>query len=360
MMKKSGFVSSIPFIVLLLLFMGLPLVLNSRTWIDLFVTIVFNMVGAVSLRVILLSGNLSFAQGAFMGVGAYTAGMLAVHLGVPMWLSIPLGAVMATLIGLITGWPFARLKTVYFSMGTMFMGQALMLFVSAWKKAGGAMGLSRIPALGAALKGVAEGIGIKNYQAAYFVILILAVFSLVVMYRFEHCRIGTTLRALAQSEEVAASIGVNPTYYRLLAVGVACFFIGLMGGAQAHYMGTISYSSYGMNMTLWLIMYMMIGGSGKFIGPMIGAILVSIVQGIANLMTSLSGSSNSAGFVAFSRWLGENSAYTPFLTAAVLLVVAYLLPTGLVGIPDTIRENKAKRAEKKEIAEMMKEGGDNA
>lgn len=357
-MKKSGFKASVPFLVLLILFVGLPLVLNSRTWVDLFVTIVFNMVAAVSLRVILLSGNLSFAQGAFMGVGAYTAGMLAVHLGFPMWLSIPLGAVMAALVALLTGWPFARLRSVYFSMGTMFMGQAIMLLVSAWKAAGGAQGLQRIPSLGSALKGVAEAMGMKGYQAAYFVILLLAIVSLVVMYRFEHCRIGTTLRALAQSEEVAASIGVNPTYYRLLAVGVSCFFIGLMGGAQAHYMGTISYSSYGMNLTLWLIMYMMIGGGGKFIGPMIGAIIISIVQGIANLLTSLSGSSNSAGFIAFSRWLGENSAYTPFLTAAVLLVVAYLLPGGIVGIPDTIRANRAKRAEKREVAQMLKEGGD--
>lgn len=356
-MKRSGFKTFLPFLVLLILFVVLPMFLNSRSWVDLFVTIVFNMVAAVSLRVILLSGNLSFAQGAFMGVGAYTAGMLARFLGFPIWLSIPLGAVMAMLIALITGWPFARLKTVYFSMGTMFMGQALMLMISAWKKAGGAQGLQRIPTLSSALKGLSESIGIKNYQAAYFVILILAVVSLAVMYRFEHCRIGTTLRALAQSEDVAASIGVNPTFYRLLAVGVACFFIGLMGGAQAHYMGTISYSSYSMNLTLWLIMYMMIGGSGKFIGPMIGAILISIVQGIANLLTSLSGSSSSAGFVAFSRWIGANSAYTPFLTAAVLLVVAYLLPGGIIGIPDTVRANRAKRAEKREIEAMMKEGG---
>ena len=357
-MKKSGFKTSLPFLILLVAFVLLPIFLNSRSWVDLFITIVFNMVGAVSLRLILLSGNLTFAQGAFMGVGAYTAGMLAVHLGLPMWVTIPAGAIMATLIGLITGWPFARLKSVYFSMGTMFMGQAIMLLISAWKLAGGALGLNRITSLSGELKGVAEALGMKGYQAAYFVILILAVISLLVMYRVEHCRIGTTLRALSQSEDVAASIGVNPTYYRLLAVGIACFFIGLMGGVQAHYLTTISYSSYSMNLTLWLIMYMMIGGSGKFIGPMIGAILISIVQSIANLLTSMSGSSTNAGFVAFSRWIGENSAYTPFLTAAVLLVVAYLLPMGLVGIPDTVRANRAKRAEKKEVAAMMKEGGE--
>lgn len=356
-MKKSAFKTSLPFGILLVVFIVLPLVLSSRSWVDLFVTILFNMVAAVCLRVILLSGNLSFAQGAFMGVGAYTAGILSTQLGLPMWLTIPAGAIMATIIGLLTGWPFARLKTVYFSMGTMFMGQAIMLLISSWKLAGGALGLNRITSLSTALKPLAEAMNLKGYQAAYFVILLFALVSLLVMYRFEHCRIGTTLRALAQSEDVAASIGVNPTFYRLLAVGVACFFIGLMGGVQAHYLTSISYSSYGMNLTLWLIMYMMIGGSGKFIGPMIGAIIISVVQGIANLLTSLSGSSSNAAFVSFSRWIGENSAYTPFLTASVLLVVAYLLPGGLVGLPETIRTNRAKRAEKKEAEAMLKEGG---
>ena len=323
-MKKSGFKTSLPYLILFVLFAALPLFLNSRSWVDLFITIVINMVCAVSLRMILLSGNLSFAQGAFIGVGAYTAGMLALNLGLPMWVTIPLGGIVAAIIGLITGWPFARLKSVYFSMGTMFMGQAIVLFISSWKLAGGALGLNRIPSLATALKGVAETVSLKNYQAAYYVIFLLAIVSLLVMYRVEHSRIGTTLRALSQSEEVAASIGVNPTYYRLLAVGIACFFAGLMGGVQAHYLTAISYSSYSMNMTLWLIMYMMIGGSGKFIGPLVGAILISIVQGIANLLTSISGSSNSAGFIAFSRWVGENSAYTPFLTAAVLLVVGVI------------------------------------
>ncbi|MBR1780284.1 MAG: branched-chain amino acid ABC transporter permease [Oscillospiraceae bacterium] len=355
-MKQPVLKGKLSLLILCVLFFVLPLALNSRSWVDLFITIVVNMVGAVALRLIVISGNLSFAQGAFMGVGAYTAGMLAVYLNVPIWLSIPAGAIMATIVGLITGWPFARLKSVYFSMGTMFMGQALMLMISAWPLAGGALGLQRIPSLTSALSGVADVLHLKGYQACYYLIFLLALFCLVIMYRMEHCRIGTTLRALAQSEEVAASIGVNPTFYRLLAVGTSCFCMGLIGGVQSHYLTTISYSSYGMNTTLWIIMYMMIGGTGKFVGPLYGAIVISIVQGIANLLTSLSGSSNNESFVAFAHWLGANSAYTPFLTAAVLLVVAYLLPGGLVGIPDTIRANRARRAEKKEAAEIAKGG----
>lgn len=352
--KKLG--AWLPYAILFVLFAVLPAVLNTRSWVDLFITIVINMVAAASLRFITLTGNMSFAHGAFMGVGAYTAGMLAFYLDMPIWVTIPAGAILATAAGLITGWPFARLKSIYFCMGTMFMGQAIVLLISSWDLAGGALGLNQIPSLSAALKGMADLFDIKSYQACYYFIFVIAIVSLLILYRMEHSRIGTTLRALAQSEDVAASIGVNPTFYRLLAVGTACFFMGVMGACQSHYLTTIIYSSYGMNLTLWIIMYMMIGGQGSFVGPLVGAILVSVVQNIANLLTSLSGSSSNAAFVAFSRWVGANSAYTPFLTAAVLLLVAYLLPGGLAGIPNAVRNARSRRQDKKEIAEMKKGG----
>lgn len=355
---KKIWKTALPYLILLVICLVIPFVLSSRTWINLFITIILNVVAAVSLRTISLSGNMSFAHGAFMGVGAYTAGILAKELGLSMFLTIPIGAVAALAIGLLTGWPFARLKTIYFCMGTMFMGQAIVLFISSLKVAGGAIGLTGLPSMGSALGGVADALGLSKPQVSYLFILLVAVFSLAVMYRFEHSRIGTTLRALSQSEDVAASIGVNATFYRLLAVGTGCFFVGLMGACGAHYSTTLSYNSYSMNLTLWMIMYMMIGGQGNFLGPIIGAILVSIVQNISSLLTGISGSSTNAAFVSFSRWLGTNSAYTPFLTAAILLLVAYLLPGGLVGLPQTIREHRAKKAEKREIKEMVKEGGE--
>ncbi len=358
-MKVKGLKTAIPFVILLAASIGLPLGLHSRSWINLFITIVLNMVTAVSLRVIILSGNLSFSHGAFMGVGAYTAGMLALYLDMPLWVTIPAGAILAAVIGIITGWPFARLKSVYFSMGTMFMGQAIVLLISSWDLAGGAIGLTRIPSLTSGVLGdLAEKIGLTNPQMSYFLVLVLAIVSVAVMYRFERCRIGTTLRALAQSEDVAASIGVNPRFYHLLAVGTGCFFAGMMGACQAHYLTTLSYNSYAMNLTLWIIMYMMIGGQGSILGPMLGAIIITCVSNIANLLTGLSGSSSNQTFIAFSRWLGSNSSYTPFITAAVLLLVAYLLPGGLYSIPQAIRNAKARRAEKKEIRAMLKGGED--
>ena len=365
---KSKVTKALPFVILLLAFALLPLALNSRSWVNIFITIVINMVVAVSMRVILVSGNMSFAHGAFMGVGAYTAGMLALYVGLPFWVTILAGAILASIVGVLTGWPFARLKNMYFAMGTMFMGQAIVLLISSWDLAGGAIGLNRIPSLtSGALGSISEALevfegttfeflALSKPQVGYFFIFLLAIISIAVMYRFEHSRIGTTLRALAQSEDVAASIGVNPTFYRLLAVGVGCFFAGMMGACQALYMTTLSYYSYAMSTTLWIIMYMMIGGTGNIVGPMLGAIVITLVQNLSSLLTSLSGNATSETFVAFSRWVGTNSAYTPFVTSAVLLVVAYLLPGGLFGIPAAIRRAKAKRVEKKEIAEMLKGG----
>lgn len=354
---KSKITKALPFAILLLAFGLLPLVLNTRSWVNMFITIVINMVVAVSMRVILVSGNMSFAHGAFMGVGAYTAGMLALYLNMPLWITIPAAAILASIVGVLTGWPFARLKNMYFAMGTMFMGQAIVLLISSWDLAGGAIGLNRIPSLTkGGLGELAEAIGLTKPQGGYYFIFLLAIFAVAVMFRFEHSRIGTTLRALAQSEDVAASIGVNPTFYRLLAVGVGCFFAGMMGACQALYMTTLSYYSYAMSTTLWIIMYMMIGGTGHILGPMLGAILITLVTNLSNLLTALSGTATSESFVAFSRWVGTNSAYTPFLTSAVLLVVAYLLPGGLYGIPNAVRRAKAKHAEKKEIAAMLKGG----
>ena len=365
---KSKITKALPFIILLVAFAILPLKLSNRSWINLFIIIVINMVVAVSMRVILISGNMSFAHGAFMGVGAYTAGMLALYAGLPLWITIPAGAILASVVGVITGWPFARLKNMYFAMGTMFMGQAIVLLISSWDLAGGAIGLNRIPSLtSGVLGGISEALeglegtafgflALSKPQIGYFFILLLAVISIAVMYRFEHSRIGTTLRALSQSEDVAASIGINPTFYRLLAVGVGCFFAGMMGACQALYMTTLSYYSYSMSTTLWIIMYMMIGGTGNIVGPMLGAVLITIVTNLSSLLTAISGNASHESFVAFSRWVGTNSAYTPFVTSAVLLIVAYLLPGGLYGIPGAVRSAKAKRLEKKEIAEIQKGG----
>ena len=353
---KKKVLTFLPYGILLVLFLAAPFTIKTTTILKSLVKIMLAIIGAVSLRTISLSGNMSFAQGAFVGVGAYTAAVLAKTVGLSMWLSIPLGAIMALVIGLITGWPFARLRTIYFCMGSMFMGQAIAQLIKGLKITGSARGLQQIPSMSKALKGVTDALGCKDVQTTYLFFLLIVIVSLVCMYRFEHSRIGWTLRALSQSPEVAASIGVNEKFYRLMSVGVGCFFAGLAGACYAHFNTVLTPDDYAMSMTLWLIMDMMIGGQSSFLGPILGAIIIEGVNALPAILSAMTGLDGvSEGFVSFSRWVGTNSAYTPYLTAVILLVMAYFVPGGLVSIPGMIRnasaKRKAARAEKEEGGE---------
>ncbi len=356
---KKKLLTFLPYGILLVLFILAPVAFKATTVLKALVKIMLCVVGAVSLRTISLSGNMSFAHGAFIGLGAYTAAVLAKTVGLSMWLSIPLGAIMALLVGLLTGWPFARLRTIYFCMGSMFMGQAIAQLIKGLKITGSARGMQQIPSMSKALEGVTEAIGWESIHSTYFFFLLVVIISLVCLYRFEHSRIGWTLKALSQSPEVAASIGINERFYRLMSVGVGCFFAGLVGACYAHFNTVLTPDDYAMSMTLWLIMDMMIGGSSSFLGPIVGAIVIEGINALPAVLSALTGRPGaSESFVRFSRWLGTNSAYTPFITAAVLLVMAYFVPKGLVGIPGMIRDGiangKAKKAD-----QSATEGGEN-
>lgn len=365
MTTKKSLTYYLPYIILFLFFLLAPAAFKSRTWLNAFITIFVSIVGTVSLRTISLSGNMSFAHAAFMGVGAYVAGILGKELGLSMWLTLPIGAIAAMALGLITGWPFARLRSIYFCMGSMFMGVGIVQFISSFKLTGGANGLRGVPSLSSKLSfildtgfgSLLELIGISEVQLCYYFFLIFTIIILFCLYRFEHCRIGWTLRALSQSPEVAASTGINEKYFRLMSVALGCFCMGLMGGINAHYNTALSPNSYGMSTTLWLIMSMMIGGQQSFLGPIIGAITIELIKQIPGLLTAMTGTSSNETFISVSRWIGNNSAYTPFLTALVLLIAAYFVPGGLVGIPGMIRDAKARRREAKTPA---KGGSSNA
>ena len=365
--KKTPLSSYLPYMILALFFILAPVGFKSRTWLNFFINIFVSVVGTVSLRTIALSGNMSFAHGAFIGLGAYAAGVLSKELGLPIYVTIPAGAVTATVIGFITGWPFARLRSIYFCMGSMFMGVAILQFISSVNITGGAVGLRSIPSLSKAFSGLLESgfggflerIGIGAVQLNYYFFLIITLVSLMCLYRFEHSRIGWTLKALSQSPEVAASTGINEKYFRLLAVCFGCFFAGLIGAVYAHYSTTLSPNSYSMGVTLWLIMYMMIGGKNNFLGPIIGAIILELIKQVSSLLTAMSGGANaSESFIAFTRWVGTNSAYVPFFTALVLLIVAYCLPGGLISIPGAIKGGITRRRDSRDTVAITSEGGD--
>ena len=114
---------------------------------------------------------------------------------------------------------------------------------------------------------------------------------------------------------MTSSVGIDEAKYRIFALAVGCFFVGLAGAFYAHYNLTISYTSFNLNATLWLFMYVLIGGLHNFKGPIIGTILLMVVP---EIFRGLKG-------------------YVPFISAGILLIVVYLMPEGLVSLPRIMR-----------------------
>ena len=313
---KMNLSNILPLFVLTVIWAVVPTFVSSRLWLSVFVLVFIKATASVSLRTLGLSGNISFAHGSFMAVGAYTAAILANNLGVPAYITIPAGAVIAMLIGILTGFPFIRLRSLYFTMASMFLGLSIVYIVSALKVTGGQLGITHIPGLFSSIK------------AYYYFFFGLAVVSCAIMYRFEFSRIGITLRALAQSPEAATAMGVNEASLRILAVAVGCFFSGLAGSAYAHFNAMLSPNSFGLLSSLWLLMYIMIGGADKFIGPILGTIVFVILPEISRSMNQ----------------------YSPFITAAVVVAIAYLLPGGLASMPNVIKQSVSNRRERRAIA----------
>jgi branched-chain amino acid transport system permease protein len=295
----------------------LPLLVSSMYVLHILILTLIYMIAAVSLRTITVSGQFSLAHAAFMGIGAYSSAMLAKWVGWSPWLTMPLGALVAMGIGILIGYPFARLRALYYMMGSLFFGIGVIYIIYAggdWT--GGYSGLTSIPPLFPA--GTSK-------VAYYYFFLGLAVISVIALYRFEFCRIGINLKAIAQSHLVASSVGINEGWYRVMAVGVGCLFAGLAGAGYAHYNPSLSPVSFNFMATLWLVMYLLIGGINSFAGPIIGTAILILVP----------------------EFFRDLKIFSPYISAGILLIIAYLMPQGLASLPQTIRSAFTERRKEK-------------
>jgi ABC-type branched-subunit amino acid transport system permease subunit len=279
---------------------AVPLFVDSIYILRIFILIYVYVIATSSLRTIAISGQISMGHAGFMGIGAYTSALLAKHLGWTPWLTMPLGALFTMGIAILVGFPFSRLRTFYFSMVSLFFGMAMIGINTMFSRyTGGHYGLTRIPPLFTASSGL-----------YYFFFLGLTVISLFVLHRFESCRIGLSLKAVAQSHDVAASVGIDEAGYRVLALAAGCFIVGLVGAAYAHFNLALSHSSFDLLASINLMVYMVVGGIGSSAGPIVGAaVLVAVPEVFRGL-----------------------KMYTPFVFAGVVILTIFLIPQGFIGL----------------------------
>jgi branched-chain amino acid transport system permease protein len=298
--------------VLLICLVVLPLFLSGPFYIHTFILVMMNIILASSLRLISLSGQLSLAHGGMATLGAYASTLLVMKLGFSSWAALLCAGVFTALIAALAGIPFVRLKGIYFSIVTIFFSEMVVLIAQQWDSlTGGSGGIYNIPR--------PDKLPFFNFNVKvdfYYLALFLMVLSLIILYAVERSRVGLTFRGIRQTDSLAESVGINTAGYKILAFAIGCFFAGVVGAFHSQYISAISPDAFGFLFTIYILVYMTVGGAESFIGPIIGAFALTILPEVARPLKQ----------------------YVPFIYAAVLIAVIFFMPDGLAGIPARVRK----------------------
>jgi branched-chain amino acid transport system permease protein len=247
----------------------LPWAIGSRYIFHIATMVTIMIPMALSLQLMLKIGQLSVAQPAFMGIGAYGSALLTMRLGVPPALSLLAGGIFAGMAALIFGPIFLRIKGVYFALLTYALGQIIFLVFQEWTSLfGGNSGLYGIP------KFVIFGLRLTAVQHYYIFGLVFAAISYVVMRAIERSDIGAIFASLNEDEMLSRSMGANALMWRIAAFTVSSVVTGISGGIYAFYIGFLSPDPFGFRASVDLIVINVIGGASSVLGPLLGTIVI--------------------------------------------------------------------------------------
>ena len=274
------------------------------------VFLVINVLVVVSYRLLTLTGEWSLAHIVITGVGAYASTLLAKRLGVPVPVAMPLGAAVAALTAYVLSFPLFRMKAFYFLIGSFAAGEVIRL---CWKRFrepfGGPKGIKLIPSVPDIDIGIVD-VAFFDPVNYYYLCLVVVTASVVVLRRLERSRIGLTFHAIHWQDKLAESVGVDTRRYRTLAFVIASFFGGLAGALLAHYLGTVNPNQFDVESMVYVLVWVIVGGTATIYGPILGVVALTVVNEIV------------------LRELGVDQA-RPLIYGAILIASILFLPDGL-------------------------------
>lgn len=215
--------------------------------------------GALSVYIILSTGQLSLGNGAFMGVGAYMSSVLTVNFGIPITLAALLAALTCALMGIIVGFPALRLRGIYLAIATLGFGEMVRSFFQWFDYTGGSGGFHGMPFI--SLGYIWTWVGI-----------ILAATILI-----GRSRIWLELRAVDDDETVSSLTGLNTTAIKVGAFGAGAAVAGIAGALFAHHHIYIEPGNFGFHQSIEFVLAVILGGSTVALGSLMGAGLLVLL-----------------------------------------------------------------------------------
>lgn len=236
-------------------------------------------IGSAGVWLTFYIGRINIGQGAYALMGGYVSAVLMTKVGISFWATLPLAGLFCALISVAIGLPILRLRGVYFAMVTLVLTEVTRLTALALPVTNGAKGITSIPLPGGlsifGLTIIPDFATLQNPKLAfYFLAVTLMVLTYAALWRIVNSRLGYLCRSLQQNEELAASIGVNTAYLRVLTYAISSFFGGLAGAVFVAISQSIYPSSFVVTDSVNFMLYCFVGGLGFVAGPMLGTLLL--------------------------------------------------------------------------------------
>jgi branched-chain amino acid transport system permease protein len=264
------------------------------------------------------TGYINFGTSGFFAIGAYTAVVLHKLWAPPIPVSIVLGGVLAGAVGLGMGCLTLRLKGVFFAIGTLALAIVVQTFITNWDFVGGSRGVYIIRPASAPYLG-------SYIHYLFLVMLILSGIAVAVARTIEHSTLGYGLAAIRDDEQAAEASGVPTLRLKLISTTLSGALMGMAGAPLPYYVTYLDPSS-GFNLAYAVnaIAMPLIGGTTMWLGPVLGAILLGVIQQAATVMIS--------------------SSLNLLFVGELLVVFVVIAPYGLIGLFKGLRWQPAKYA----------------
>ncbi|MFI5889900.1 ATP-binding cassette domain-containing protein [Actinoplanes sp. NPDC051513] len=250
------------------------------------------------------AGYISLGHSMFLGLGSYTAAIIALHTGVnPFWVA-PLGGVVAVIVAVVFGAVVLRTSGHAFVIITIALLLSAQIIATNWDSlTNGSDGITlELPFWSADFQNI----------PFYYAFLLLLVLTVLFSAWIARTKLGTGLIAIREDEGKAAAIGVNTTIFKIIAYGASSFFIGVAGGVYAYYQTFLNpVGSFAILGSVLIVLAALLGGRGTLYGPVIGAFIVSLVNEGATVY-------------------GGGSQSRVLIMGLILVLVVLFLPAGLL------------------------------
>lgn len=285
--------------------------------------VAINAIATIGLNITVgYAGLLSIGHSAFIGVGAYAAGLSMIHLGTPLLVNVVVGAVAAFAVGLVFGVPSLRIKGVYLAIATLAAQYSLYFIFQQWTSVtGGDRGLSLPPT---------NLFGLGDIGFYYGVIGIAAILAIAARNLFR-TRLGRSFIAVRVRDYAAQVLGINVVRAKLLAFGIGAAYAGVAGALTAHFLRLVNPDQFTLLVSVFFLAAVVVGGRASIVGAILGAAFMTLIpELLREILSSLpiEGQTNVAGLLSPLREIIFGA-----------LIVGFLVfePRGLMGIVSRLR-----------------------